>query len=121
MRFKSRYCARILSYTDLKLMPQKAHGASAVLLMCSVLGKEIGDFIEHCNALHIECLVETRDKKEIELAQESGAIIIGINNRNLKTMQVELTTALSLRQYIDPGKIAVAESGIRTREDFNAG
>ena len=52
------------------------------------------------------------------MAAEAGASIIGVNNRDLKTFQVDVSNALKLKEYVDPGTIFVAESGIRGPEDI---
>jgi indole-3-glycerol phosphate synthase len=93
-------------------------GADAVLLIAAILGPaELGSFLRHARELDLSCLVEAHTQGDVEKAVEAGADIIGINNRDLSTMEVDVTTSLRLRELIPPGVIAVSESGIRTRED----
>ena len=64
------------------------------------------------------CLVEVHDEAELETAVKSGARVIGINNRNLKTFNVDLTTTERLRPLIPPDRIVVSESGVTDRSDM---
>jgi indole-3-glycerol phosphate synthase len=64
-------------------------------------------------------LVETHNLKELELALKFQADIIGINNRDLKTFQVDLKTTLDLKELIPKDKLVISESGIKTRKDIN--
>ena len=66
----------------------------------------------------LDALVETHDAGEVETALQSGAVIFGINNRNLKDFSVDMNTCLGLRKEIPADKICVAESGIRTEGDI---
>lgn len=92
-------------------------GASAILLIAAVLGSSINELVKLCKALEIEPLVEVHDESELEIALESECRMIGVNNRNLKTMDVSLETALRLSKLIPEGYVKVAESGILTIED----
>ena len=71
-----------------------------------------------CGRLGLSSLVEAHTDREVAMAAEAGADIIGINNRNLGTFEVDFTNALRLRRLVDRGTIFVAESGIRTPEDI---
>ncbi len=66
----------------------------------------------------MECLVEVHDKDELEKVVETEAAIIGINNRNLDTLETSLETTCQLHPLIPEGKIIVSESGIKTRADI---
>lgn len=93
-------------------------GASAVLLIVAILGdQKLQDFIKLAGRLDIDCLVEIHDEHELERALKSGAQIIGINNRNLRTLQVDLNVSERIIPRIPKGKIIVAESGIKTSDD----
>jgi indole-3-glycerol phosphate synthase len=95
--------------------------ADGLLLIVSILDpKKLQAFIELSNSLGIDNLVECHDEKEIEIALNAGAKIIGINNRNLRTFNVNMKNAEELRTYVPDGIITVAESGIQTREDVIA-
>lgn len=94
-------------------------GASAVLLICSLLkADKLKRYLSLCGELGLAALVEAHDDGEVSMAAEAGAGIIGINNRNLKTFEVDFSNALRLRRLVPPETIFVAESGIRTAEDI---
>ncbi len=93
-------------------------GASAVLLICSILDKgQIREYINICDELGISALVEAHDEKEIEAAVIAGARIIGVNNRNLKDFSVNTENSRRLRALVPPDIIFVSESGVRNTED----
>ncbi len=93
-------------------------GASAVLLICSVLDDErLRRFMMLADELGLSALVETHDENEVQRALRCGARIIGVNNRNLKDFTVSLDTSCRLRSLVPADKIFIAESGIRSRED----
>jgi indole-3-glycerol phosphate synthase len=70
------------------------------------------------HSLQMKCLVETHNEQETNLAVKSGAKIIGINNRDLRTFAVDLNTTKRLRPLIPLDRIVVSESGIKTRSDM---
>lgn len=99
----------------------KVIGASAVLLICSLLSEAVlREWIGLCESLGLSALVEAHDEEEIRRAVRAGARIIGVNNRDLKTFQVDIKNCLRLREKIPENILFVAESGIRTREDIEA-
>ena len=129
----SRYLEEIHSSVSLPLLRKdftideyqiyeaKTIGASAVLLICSLLTEEqLRRYIGICRELGLAQLVEAHTDDEVEMAAEAGATILGINNRNLKTFEVDFSNALRLRRLVDPGTVFVAESGIRGPEDVRA-
>ncbi len=94
-------------------------GASAVLLICSLLGPDrLAEYIGICDELGLSALVETHDAEEISMALEAGARIIGVNNRDLKDFSVSTANSVKLREYVPDGVIFVAESGIKTSADI---
>lgn len=96
----------------------KVLGASAVLLICSILSLEqLKEYLKLARGLGLSALVEAHDGREIDLALEAGAGIIGVNNRNLQDFQVDVSNSLRLRELIPPGVLYVSESGVRTRRD----
>ncbi len=96
----------------------KVLGASAVLLICSLLDKEtVKRYIGICDELGLSALVETHDEQEIADAISAGARIIGVNNRNLKDFTVDIGNSKRLRSLVPEHVIFVAESGIKTPED----
>lgn len=93
--------------------------ASAVLLICSILdNKKLKHYIELAHSLGLSALVETHNEEEVENALNAGARIIGINNRNLKTFDVNLKTTEKLCKLIPSDIIKVSESGIKTPQDM---
>ena len=96
----------------------KLLGASAVLLICSILGEEeIRDFIALCDRLGLSALVEAHDEGEVETALRAGARMIGVNNRNLKDFSVDTENSRRLREQIPPDVLFVSESGVKTAWD----
>lgn len=92
-------------------------GASAVLLIVAVVGKELKSLISLCKQWGLDALVEVHDLPEIEIALDAGAAIIGVNNRNLKTMEVNLEIAEKLSASIPDSVVKIAESGIKSSID----
>lgn len=104
---------------EYQIYEAKTIGASAVLLICSLLDTEtIQKYLGICDELGLSALVETHDEKEIASAIEAGARIIGVNNRDLKTFEVNIQNGISLRKYVPKDILFVAESGITCRRDI---
>ena len=97
-----------------------AYGADAVLLIVAVLGERLGEFIRLSEDLGLSCLVEVHKRKELEIALKMGAAIIGINNRNLETFEVDLGTTFRLFPLIPDDILVISESAVRGREDARA-
>ena len=103
---------------EYQIYQAKALGASAVLLICSVLTEnQMKDYIRICDELGLSALVEVHDEQEVQTAINAGARIIGVNNRNLKDFSVDTDNSRRLRELIPPGVLFVSESGVRTAED----
>ena len=103
------------------LYEAKLLGASAVLLICAILDqKTLVRYLEIAHELGLDALVETHDEEEVKRALDSGARIIGVNNRNLQTFEVDIHNCMNLRHLVPKDKIFVAESGIHTDEDIKA-
>lgn len=97
----------------------KVIGASAVLLICALLDTEtIKEWIALCDELGLSALVEAHDETEIESALAAGARIIGVNNRNLKTFEVDFSNSIRLRNMVPDSVLFVAESGVKTESDI---
>jgi indole-3-glycerol phosphate synthase len=97
----------------------KILGASAVLLICSLLDADtLAEYMEISHGLGLSVLVETHDEKEVETALAAGARIIGVNNRNLKTFEVDITLSERLKKLVPPDVIFVSESGLSRPEDI---
>jgi len=95
------------------------YGASAVLLIVAMLpDKELKGLMKVAHSLGLDCLVEAHDEDEVKRAAAAGAQIIGVNNRNLQDLKVDLNNCLTLIPQIPKGIIIVAESGLKTHEDI---
>lgn len=93
-------------------------GASAVLLICSILSTEqIKEYIDICDSLGLSAIVETHDENEICSALDAKARIVGVNNRNLKDFTVDTGNSANLRKLVPSDVLFVAESGIKDHED----
>lgn len=98
----------------------KILGASAVLLICSILSEQqLAEYLELAHSLGLSALVEAHDEAEIETAIRIGARIIGVNNRDLKTFSVDTGNSVHLRGLVPPDRIFVSESGIKTAADVD--
>ena len=96
----------------------KVLGASAVLLICSILSKEqLKEYRCICDELGLSALVEAHDEAEVEMAVEAGARMIGVNNRNLKDFSVDTENSRRLRSMIPAEVLFVSESGVRDEND----
>ena len=99
----------------------KVLGASAVLLICSLLStSQIKEYIGICDSMGLSAIVETHNEDEIGMALDAGARIVGVNNRNLKDFTVDTGNSANLRKMVPSDIIFVAESGIKTHNDVIA-
>ena len=95
------------------------NGTSAVLLIVAILSDEqLKEFLEVARSLDIDCLVEVHDEQELNRALDAGVEIVGINNRNLKTFEVDLKVSEELIPKIPKDKVIVVESGIQSHENI---
>lgn len=103
---------------EYQLLEARAAGADAALLIVAALTAErLAALIAAADAVGLDALVEVHDLAEVDVAVRAGAGIIGINNRDLATLEVDTETAHRLRPALPAGVISVAESGITSRED----
>ena len=99
----------------------KLLGASAVLLICSILSsRQLREYLQVCETLGLSALVETHDEGEVDMALEAGARIIGVNNRNLRDFSVDMENSRRLREQIPAEVLFVSESGVKTAADAAA-
>ena len=104
---------------DYMIWQAKVLGASAVLLICSILDdKQLKNFLATCDKLGLSALVEAHDEHEIKRAIDCGARIIGVNNRNLKDFSIDMDNAKRLRELVPPEIIFVSESGVKSADDI---
>lgn len=98
---------------EYQLVEARLAGADAALLIVAALGPErLAEMLHDAHDLGLDCLVEVHDEEEVEVAVDAGAEIIGINNRDLRTLEVDPETVLRLLPDIPAGTVVVAESGI---------
>ncbi len=101
-----------------QLYEARLAGADAALLIVRILSDdELRSFLHEATQLGLAALVETHDEAEIERALAAGASIIGINNRDLDTLEVDINTTLRLKKQVPGGNTLVSESGIKTRRE----
>lgn len=97
----------------------RAYGADSLLLIVAILQPaQLEELLNLSHELGMKCLVEVHNEAELEIALKSGAEVIGINNRDLKTFNVDIDVTRRLKSLIPPDRIVVSESGIRNREDI---
>ncbi|MBC5660722.1 indole-3-glycerol phosphate synthase TrpC [Anaerosacchariphilus sp. NSJ-68] len=98
----------------------KTLGASAVLLICAILDKvQLRDYRQLAESLGLDALVEAHDEREVEMALDMGAKIVGVNNRDLKTFQVDMQNSIRLRNLAPREVLFVSESGIKGPEEIS--
>lgn len=98
----------------------KTLGASAVLLICAILDKvQLQDYRQLAESLGLDALVEAHDETEVEMALDVGAKIVGVNNRDLKTFQVDMQNSIRLRNLAPREVLFVSESGIKGPEEIS--
>lgn len=101
---------------EYQIYESRSYGASAILLMADVY-PDLKGGVELCQYLGMDALVECKNKAEIEQAIQSGAEIIGINNRNFKDFTINFERTQKLAQNVPSDKILVSESGIKNIHD----
>ncbi|MDR3584713.1 MAG: indole-3-glycerol phosphate synthase TrpC [Desulfosporosinus sp.] len=93
----------------------KIIGASAILLICALLNTvTLTEYLEIAHSLGLSALVEAHTEEEVRSALAAGARVIGVNNRNLKTFEVDITTSIRLRSLVPDDLLFVSESGIKS-------
>lgn len=103
---------------EYQIYESAAAGADAILLIAELLdARRLRDYLALAKDLGLARLVEAHGKKELEKALEAGAEIVGVNNRDLKTLRIDLRASLELLPLIPGNRVKVSESGIRSAED----
>jgi indole-3-glycerol phosphate synthase len=105
---------------EYQVYESKLIGADCILLIASILSdQQIEDFIYIAKKLDLDYLIEVHDENELKRVEHFDDALIGVNNRNLKTFEVDLNNSVRLRNLFKQKNIFIAESGIKTREDLN--
>jgi indole-3-glycerol phosphate synthase len=103
-----------------QVIEARSLGADCILLIVSALGDgQMQELESAAMEFGLDVLIETHDALEMERALRLRSTLIGVNNRNLKTFDVDLTTCVRLRKLVPVGKTLIAESGIRQRADID--
>ena len=106
-------------FDEYQVYESAAYGADAILLIVSLLSRStIRDYISLAQDFWVQCIVEVHDENELDIAIDAGSEIIGINNRNLATFEVDFSVTKRLAALIPRDKIIVSESGISNRSDI---
>tara|TARA_Y100000768_G_scaffold91500_1_gene65990 strand:- start:390 stop:1136 length:747 start_codon:yes stop_codon:yes gene_type:complete len=103
-----------------QIYESKLIGADCILLIASILSDEqIEDFVNIAKKLELDYLIEVHNKNELRRVEHFEDALIGVNNRDLKTFEVDLNNSVRLRNLFKQKNIFIAESGIKSREDMN--
>lgn len=104
---------------EYQIYQAKEMGADCILLICALLSEEVlCSYLKLCDTLHLSALVETHKEEEVKLALSAGARILGVNNRDLKTFEVDLETSRRLREMVPKDILFIAESGIQSKQEI---
>jgi len=102
-----------------QIFESRLYGADIVLLIVAILDKSrIKEYLGIVDSLDMNAIVEVHNREELETALDTGCRIIGINNRNLKTFDVDLSTTVELIKYIPEDVLVISESGISNPDDI---
>lgn len=103
-----------------QIFEAKVLGASAVLLICAILEEEqLREYLNIAHSLGLSAIVEAHTEAEVEMALRAGSRIVGVNNRDLKTFEVDMSTSLRCRSLVPRDICYISESGINTPEDIS--
>ena len=106
---------------DYQLLEARAAGADAILLIVAALDdRALAALSEKARALQLAALVEVHDRDECRRALDAGASIIGVNNRNLRTLHVDLNASKDIAAMLPAGVIGISESGLKTAADLQS-
>ncbi|NPU86236.1 MAG: indole-3-glycerol phosphate synthase TrpC [Syntrophaceae bacterium] len=104
---------------EYQIVEARLLGADAVLLIARILEEDrLREYVSRASSLGMSALVEVHGGGELDLALRAGAVLVGINNRDLDTFRTDLTTTLELAPRVPAGMTVVSESGIQTRDDI---
>ena len=105
---------------DYQIYESKLIGADCILLITSILSDmQIEEYISKAEAIHLDVLIEVHDEEELARISKFHDALIGVNNRNLKTFEVDLMNAVRLRKNYSGNQIFIAESGIKSNADID--
>jgi indole-3-glycerol phosphate synthase len=105
--------------SEYQLLEARAAGADAVLLIVAALARgDLRRLLKQAAALGLEALVEVHDRGELDVALDAGAALVGVNNRNLRTLAVDVRASEDLIARIPSGVVSVSESGLKSAGDL---
>ena len=105
---------------EYQIYESKLIGADCILLIASILSdQQLEEFVEIAKTLELDYLIEVHDENELKRAELFEDALIGVNNRNLKTFEVDLDNSVSLRNLFIKNNVFIAESGIKSRKDVD--
>ena len=104
---------------EYQIYESKLIGADCILLIASILNdEELKNFSEIAERLKLDYIIEVHDEEELQRAQHFSNAIIGVNNRNLKTFDVDINNSVELKKIFEGENIFIAESGIKSKKDI---
>ena len=104
---------------EYQIYESKLIGADCILLIASILNdKELKNFSETAERLKLDYIIEVHNEEEVQRAQHFSNAIIGVNNRNLKTFDVDINNSVELKKIFEGENIFIAESGIKSKKDI---
>ena len=104
---------------EYQIYESKLIGADCILLIASILNdKELKNFSETAERLKLDYIIEVHDEDELQRVQHFSKAIIGVNNRNLKTFDVDINNSVELKKIFEGENIFIAESGIKSKKDI---
>ena len=104
---------------EYQIYESKLIGADCILLIASILNdEELKNFSETAERLKLDYIIEVHDEEELQRAQHFSNAIIGVNNRNLKTFDVDINNSVELKKIFEGENIFIAESGIKSKKDI---
>ena len=105
---------------EYQIYEAKLIGADCILLIASILSdSEIAHFIDLAEILELDYLIEVHDQEELQRVEHFKNALIGVNNRNLKTFEVDINNSVNLKETFQGDNIFIAESGIKNKEDMS--
>ena len=105
---------------EIQILESKAFGADCILLIASILDKnKIKDFYQIAKENELDVLIEVHDEKEAEIAMAVSPELLGINNRDLKTFDVDINNSIKIKKMLPKSQLIISESGIYSRDDIN--
>ena len=104
---------------DYQIYESKLLGADCILLITSILSdRQIEEYVSKAEEINLDVLIEVHDEEELSRISKFQNVLVGVNNRNLKTFEVDLMNSVRLRKNYIGDQIFIAESGIKSNEDI---